>query len=231
MNIISQGKIFLSNQRGITENDLIKRHSTFNFDSFFNPAKEPIGELYALHDDVLAPNASINLYTREKGFVLIVPLTGHINYFRENGNKTEIHIGNAMIAFLEKNSFIRLQNPYEEELINYLMIGIKTDQVRANEEEILSIDISNLNQLHTITATTIPFKVSFGRFSGSGESEYPINPLNTLYAFVLAGGFEMDGRLLQERDGIALWGTKSIAMEALSNNAMLLLIELPQIAG
>ena len=57
MKTISQGKIFLSDQRGTIESERIKRYSTFNFESFYNPAKEPVGNLYALHDDTLASGA------------------------------------------------------------------------------------------------------------------------------------------------------------------------------
>jgi len=37
--------------------------------------------------------------------------------------------------------------------------------------------------------------------------------------------FEAEGRLLHERDGLALWDTVEIEMEALSNDAIILLIE------
>jgi hypothetical protein len=43
--------------------------------------------------------------------------------------------------------------------------------------------------------------------------------------FVLNGAFEAKGCLLHERDGLALWDTNEIEMEALSNDAMMLVIE------
>jgi hypothetical protein len=67
-----------------------------------------------------------------------------------------------------------------------------------------------------------------GRFKGRGENGYSLSPSSALYSFVLAGVFEIDGRLLHERDGIALWATDKIEMEALSNDAILLTIELPE---
>ena len=42
---------------------------------------------------------------------------------------------------------------------------------------------------------------------------------------MIAGAFEAEGRLLYERDGLALFDTNKIEMEALSNDAMMLLIE------
>ena len=42
---------------------------------------------------------------------------------------------------------------------------------------------------------------------------------------MIAAAFEAEGRLLHERDGLALFDTNEIEMEALSNDAMMLLIE------
>ena len=231
MNIISQGKIFLSDQRGIIESERIKRYSTFNFESFNNPAKEPVGNLYALHDDMLAPAASINLYTREQGYVILVPITGSIKYTDEHENETEVEVGKSLMVFLEKDSFITLKNPYDDALINYLMIAIKSEEKKPNALTFLDIDLSDLNKMNLITPDKTPFKVSIGRFKGRGESEYTTNKTSILYCFVLAGAFEIDGRLLHDRDGIALFSTDTIETEALSDNALLLTIELPQQAN
>lgn len=231
MNTISQGKIFLSDQRGIIESERIKRYSTFNFESFNNPAKEPVGNLYALHDDMLAAGASINFYTREQGYVIIVPITGSISYADEQGNEAEIEVGKSLIAFLEKDAFISLKNPYNDAVINYLMIAIKVDEKRPNTLTFSDIDLSELNKMSLITTDVKSFKVSIGRFKGRGENEYRIHHSSTLYCFVLAGAFEIDGRLLHDRDGIALSATGSVEMEALSDNALLLTIELPEQAS
>ncbi|RZK75404.1 MAG: hypothetical protein EOO92_16310 [Pedobacter sp.] len=135
------------------------------------------------------------------------------------------------MVFLEKDSFITLKNPYDDVLINYMMIAIKSEEKKPNSLTFLDIDLSDLNKMNLITPDQTPFKVSIGRFQGRGENEYTINKTSMLYCFVLAGAFEIDGRLLQDRDGIALYSTDIIEMEALSDNALLLTIELPQQAN
>lgn len=228
MKIISQGKIFLSDQRSVTENERIKRYSTFNFDNIYNPAKEPIGNLYALHDDTLAPNASINFFHREQGYVIIIPILGSIRYFDEEENQIDIEVGKSVMIFHKENSFFKLHNPYPNATISYLIIAIKSEEEHASSPAFLDIDLSKPNQLDIITSDTVPFKIGVGRFKSRGENEYSLSPSSALYSFVLAGVFEIDGRLLHERDGIALWATDKIEMEALSNDAILLTIELPE---
>ena len=43
---------------------------------------------------------------------------------------------------------------------------------------------------------------------------------------VIEGAFEVHGRLLHARDGLALWDTSIAEIEALSNDAIILLVEL-----
>ena len=44
--------------------------------------------------------------------------------------------------------------------------------------------------------------------------------------FVIHGAFEVENRLLESRDGLAIWNTDRIELEALSNEAILLLLEI-----
>lgn len=228
MKIISQGKIFLSDQRSVTENERIKRYSTFNFDNIYNPAKEPIGDLYALHDDMLAPDASINFFHREQGYVIIIPILGTITYFDEEENQFDIEVGKSAMIFHQESSFFKLKNPYPDVTISYLIVAIKSDKEYSSTPSFLNIDLSKPNHLNFITEENVPFKIGVSRFKGRGENDYTLPPASILYAFVLVGAFEIDGRLLHERDGLAIWDTDKVEMEALSNDAILLTIELPE---
>lgn len=226
MNTISQGKIFLSNQRSIIESDRIKRYSTFNFEGVQNPAKEAIGNLYAIHDDTLNPNSDFNFYTRQQGYIFIVPISGNISYIDEQKNETLVEVGKSLLVYLDKNAYIQLKNRYREETINYLMIALKSDEIPQRSLAVLNIDLSQANHLQSVTSASLTFKISIGRYKGRGVGKYTISSSSTLYCFVLAGTFEIDGRMLNNRDGIALSATEKIEIEALSDNAMLLTIEL-----
>lgn len=226
MNTISQGKIFLSNQRSIIESDRIKRYSTFNFEGLQNPAKEAIGNLYAIHDDTLNPNSDFNFYTRQQGYIFIVPISGNISYIDEQKNETLVEVGKSLLVYLDKNAYIQLKNRYQEETINYLMVALKSEEIPQRSLAVLNIDLSQANHLQSITSASLTFKIGIGRYKGRGGSKYAISSSSTLYCFVLAGTFEIDGRMLNNRDGIALSATEKIEIEALSDNAMLLTIEL-----
>lgn len=66
-----------------------------------------------------------------------------------------------------------------------------------------------------------------GKFAGREEATYQILNPSGLFAFVIAGEFEVQYRLLQAGDGLALWGLQQVELEALSNDAIILLVEVP----
>jgi quercetin 2,3-dioxygenase len=72
----------------------------------------------------------------------------------------------------------------------------------------------------------LPFQLSIGKFSGRGDTTYTLNEKGAgLFLFVIEGAFEADGRLLHPRDGLALWDTEKVEIEALSNDAIIVAIE------
>jgi redox-sensitive bicupin YhaK (pirin superfamily) len=49
--------------------------------------------------------------------------------------------------------------------------------------------------------------------------------------YVIEGAFEVQYRLLHARDGLALWEAERVEWEALSNDAILLVLEVPLLDG
>ena len=73
----------------------------------------------------------------------------------------------------------------------------------------------------------MPATLSVGKFSGRAETVYHSKQSSAnVFVFVLEGAFEVEGRLLHARDGLALWQTTAVEMEALSNDALVMLVEM-----
>ena len=58
------------------------------------------------------------------------------------------------------------------------------------------------------------------------KSKRKANHPNGIYAFVLEGDVEIEGEQLNKRDGIGIWDTSSIKVQA-NENARVLLMEIP----
>ncbi|TCC93353.1 hypothetical protein EZ428_00860 [Pedobacter frigiditerrae] len=226
MKSVSKGKIFLADQRGLKETNKIKRYSTFNFEGFKTPDKTSVGKLYMLNDEMLAGYQKTCFEVDRDSYIIILPITGAVNYLDDSENETDVDVEEAVIVYVEQGANITLSNPFESNIVNYLCIGIDAQEPMENNPQFSSFDLSIKNKLHKINVIEVPFILNIGRFDGRKEVNYNLNKSAKLFAFVITGAFEVDGRLLHEKDGLALWNTEEIELEALSNNAVILVIEL-----
>jgi hypothetical protein len=234
----SSAKIFLSEQRGTIGSDRHTRHCTFNFDSYMNEYKYPFGDLYLFNDEVIAPGSSaMGMDVKVSSYVILIPITGDLLYKGTNGGHLNITIGQILISCLPSGATFQVENPYEKDEINFLQIRIKAKSTSANPfTRLLDFDLKgNQNSLIDLTnnldttrrTSKIPFRLSIGQFAGRKEAVYKMNNTrSSLFSFVLAGAFELESRLLHPRDGLALWKTNEIELEALSDNALILTVEL-----
>lgn len=231
MSTLTPGTIYLADRRGFAQANGLQRYSTLNFGNYYDDARHPVGRLKAFNDEMLAGLQSTATNVDEATYIVIIPVTGALNYGDTLGSKTVVDVGEVYVSYLTAQSSYTLSNPYEVDWINYLQIHIQADTLEEDRINMLfELDLdAKPDNLATVIPTTnniLPFALSIGRFSGRKEAIYRPKSGSQLFAFALAGAFEMQGRLLHERDGLALWNAAEVDLEALSNNALILIIEL-----
>jgi hypothetical protein len=229
----SKGKMFLADERGLNETEWFRSLNTFNFGRYFNEHKHPFGDIYVVNDDVLDAVRTLRMLIEEDSYVVLLPVMGAIAYRNSPDNGSLITAGQIEILTLEKGETIEISNPFDEGLVNLLQIWIKTGKSMVKKGPLFSTYNVNdcLNNLIKISPGSLsevhfPFGISIGKFSGRGETTYQLKNKNSgLFVFVIEGAFEVEGRLLHARDGLALWEIEKVEMEALSNDAIIMAIE------
>jgi redox-sensitive bicupin YhaK (pirin superfamily) len=237
MMVQTKAKIFLADERGLNETAWFRSWNTFNFGKYQQEHKKPFGDMYVLNDDTLEGGRSLSMLSEEKSYVILLPVIGAIGYKDSLGNESLIAAGQLHLIALDKGVTIQIINPFKEEMVNFLQLWIKADATTQTVHPYLSTyDVNEFaNDLVEVSPKSIgeldlPFSISIGKFSGRGETIYQSKNNNTgLFVFVIEGAFEVEGRLLHARDGLALQDIEQVEMEALSNDAILLIIELPAI--
>ena len=69
-----------------------------------------------------------------------------------------------------------------------------------------------------------------GYFDYGASFSYPVHqPGNGVYAFVIEGRLSVDGKELSARDGLGIWESERIEIKGLSEDARLLIMEVPMI--
>ncbi|GAB3873264.1 hypothetical protein GCM10028824_24680 [Hymenobacter segetis] len=226
------GKIFLADERGLAESDRFRRYSTFSFGPWAHPHKGPFGRLYGLNEETLAGGHALDFTVVEASHVVVIPITGAVALGSFGQSETTVSVEETTVLTLPAGSTLRVRNPYNTELVSLLYLWLLADAPVANSSEqrgsFNSEAIHNqLTRLLPATANPLPFTVSLGRFAGRQEAIYQLeNPANTVFVFALAGAFEVESRLMHEKDGLALWNVAEIELEALSNDALILVLEM-----
>lgn len=225
----AKAKIFLADERGLNQTNQFRSENTFCFGNYRDENKKPFGKIYVLNDDMLTGGQSMRLMAEEKTWAIVLPVAGAVECKINESKEELVAAGQAISYLLDAGDVIEIKNPFVSDTVNFLQLWM-----RATDENELATGIytyadlnGSMNELVPALSKTAPgFSVHIGKFSGRGETVYNITGNNAgCFLFILNGAFEAAGRLLHDRDGLAIWDTREIDMEALSSDAILLLVE------
>ncbi|MGI4865565.1 MAG: hypothetical protein ACRYFZ_16710 [Janthinobacterium lividum] len=237
------GKIFLADQRGLVESSLFRRQSTFNFGAFQNEHKQSFGRLYGLNEETLAGGHAVEFVVAQDSYIVLLPITGAVEFSTGGGASGTAEVEQIINLAVLAGTTLRLCNPFAGELVSVLHIWLQAPPLAApavalttvfgqllEEQENELLELLSFEAVPGQAAAftqALPFALSLGRFMGRQETGYKVKqPGNSLFAFIIAGAFELEGRLMHEKDGVALWQVEEIELEALSNHALVLVLEL-----
>lgn len=229
----SQAKMFLAGERGHNQTEFYRSYNTFNFGFYQHEHKAPFSKLYVFNDDTLAAGNSVTMQIEEPTIVVLLPIVGSIEYTDSYTNTGIVSPGEVIILELDSDSKFTLTNPYQNDLINFIQLWIKRDLGSGlNKPQLHNFDLhSQLN--HLLPCFTLGLGVGkingyVAQFAGREEAVFKLNqPGKAVFAFVIDGAFEFQYRLLHPRDAVAVWHVNEVELEALSNNAIILLLEIP----
>ncbi|WP_442592011.1 hypothetical protein ACSBL2_12370 [Pedobacter sp. AW31-3R] len=184
-----------------------------------------------LKDEELKGSGRLEMQIDEASQVVIVPITGDLFYELPGVPGAEVNVGQVQVLSVPAKGQLLLTNPYFSDAINFLVIRMTDPSiVQPVIYEPADFDfVQHHNLLTDLLVSQIfkdlPFRLHLGRFSGRAEAVYETEDRQCrCFAFAIAGAFEIEGRLLHPRDGLTLWNTNTIEIEALSNHAILLMI-------
>ncbi len=227
----NEAKIFLSKDRTVTVTGWMKSCALFSNMAY---EKTSFGHLYNAQDDVLSSRRTLNFIAAYDADLIILPVAGTIIYSDSCGNDAVIETGKVQYFSVKQNAQVKIFNPYEEEYVNFIRLWLKPGSLNSiintacfsferesNKNKLLRLFVGYNNEQQ-------PVNFYIGKFDGRKEALLNISkPGNMVFVFVIEGAFEVQYRLLETRDALALWNADAVDIEALSNNAVLLIAELP----
>ncbi len=219
-----QAKIFLADERGVTETEWFRSYNTFNFGSYQNENKAPVEKLYVCNDDTLAGGKIFILTVEEDTQLIILPVVGAVNFAKDESAAFTVNSGEVFCTFLKQGEKFELTNPYPNELVNFLQLWIKAEDDNSQLTQLHHFDIDVYK--NSAVSINLPLPFSITKLEGRKEIIYvPVKKSSCVFAFAIQGAFETEGILMHPRDSVAFWNYKQIEIAALSSDAIIFLLE------
>jgi hypothetical protein len=123
-----------------------------------------------------------------------------------------------------ENDVLTIKNNLEGERADILIIELKSKK-HDNSFRIKDLNIDFRNSFIQI-AEDVDYPNFIGLYDGRKEDQYVLyHPQRSVFGMVINGAFEFQNRLLETRDAILLNEIDRLEFEALSENALLLFLE------
>ncbi|MHA4737333.1 pirin family protein [Dyadobacter sp. MSC1_007] len=226
----TDAQIYLEGLRGEFQTDGFRSFRTLNFEEYCTTDREAVGALEVLSDETLMPECSYELYSAKNCQIILLPMVGAIEVEERGKEPKFVNSGEAMFLNITPDCIYTITNPYTDEPVNYLQIRINDNPLLSTPMPLSGIttqfDLSKVNVLLPIPGHDGSSAHLFiGKYDGREEGIFTIkNPDQKAFIFIIEGAFEVQNRLLEKRDGLALGNVREIEFEALSDGAVLLII-------
>lgn len=217
---------------------LESRHS-FSFASYHNPERMHFGVLRVLNDDSVAEGMGFGTHPHDNMEIISIPLEGDLEHKDSMGNTTVIKNGDIQVMSAGTGVQHSEYNRNKDKMVKFLQIWVfpnmknvtpRYDQITLNLEDrknrLKQILSPNANDEGVWIHQDAWFHI--GKFDKDFSINYNIKKSgNGVYSFIIKGDITIDGTILNERDGFGIWDTDKISLKANSQDAEVLLMEVP----
>ena len=212
----SSATIFLADQR-----DVVEQENATVFKPYAERLPAWLEKLSLFEDIILTGAGSYTVEVSWAGWLMLLPVAGAV---RLAGHDLVV-AGQVFWLPVQKGQAVHIRNPFSEGNINVVLAGFA--EQKGPEPLLLTFPINDQpGQLLPVSPGLSGASIFIGKFQGREEEKLDLLQEKGLFVTVLAGVFEVAGRLLHERDALAVWDCEAIDLEALSNEALVLCVKM-----
>ncbi|NVN95063.1 MAG: pirin family protein [Bacteroidetes bacterium] len=216
---------------------LHSRH-TFSFANYYNPERMHFGALRVLNDDIVSRGEGFGMHPHDNMEIISIPLQGDLEHKDNLGNIAVIRKGDIQVMSAGTGIFHSEYNHNKDTDVNFLQIWVLTNKKNASPRyDQKSIrDMEKENTFFQILSPNADDQgvwiyqdawFHLGYFKAAHTESYHFKKEgNGLYIFLLEGQIEVDGQILDKRDGYGIWDTDKVTVTA-TKDASILLMEVP----
>ena len=228
-----------ADSRGAANHGWLQSFHTFSFANYYNPSRIHFGALRVLNDDTVSGGMGFGEHPHDNMEIISIPLEGDLEHKDSMGNTTVIRNGDIQVMSAGTGIYHSEYNRNKDATVKFLQIWVFPNKknVTPRYDQITMNPADRQNQFQQVLSPNpedagvwIHQDAWFhlGKFDQDFSVNYSIKKEgNGLYVFVLSGEFEVDGQVVQTRDGLGIRHASNVSFKALSPGAEVLLMEVP----
>jgi redox-sensitive bicupin YhaK (pirin superfamily) len=225
--------------RGDANHGWLHSRHTFSFANYYNPERMHFGVLRVLNDDFVEAGMGFGTHPHDNMEIISIPLEGDLEHKDSMGNVAVIKNGDVQVMSAGTGITHSEYNKNKDKPVKFLQIWVFPNRknVKPRYDQITLNLADRRNKLQQILSPNAGDDgvwihqdawFHLGKFDEGFSSDYSIKKNgNGVYAFVLKGDITIDETVLNEMDGLGIWNTDKISIKANSQDAEILLIEVP----
>ncbi len=228
-----------ADSRGAANHGWLQSFHTFSFANYYNPSRIHFGALRVLNDDTVSGGMGFGEHPHDNMEIISIPLEGDLEHKDSMGNTTVIRNGDIQVMSAGTGIYHSEYNRNKDATVKFLQIWVFPNKknVTPRYDQITMNPADRQNQFQQVLSPN-PEDAGvwvhqdawfhLGKFDQDFSVDYSIKKEgNGLYVFVLSGEFEVDGQVIQTRDGLGIRQASDVSFKALSPGAEVLLMEVP----
>jgi len=224
-----------ANTRGHANHGWLDTYHTFSFGHYYDPERMHFGALRVLNDDSVEAGKGFGTHPHDNMEIVSIPLEGDLEHKDSMGNKAVIREGEIQVMSAGTGVFHSEYNLNQDQQVKFLQIWIFPNK-KDMEPRYDQLSIRDLEQENKFSQILSPRKQDqgvwihqdawfhIGNFEAGKSATYSLNREdNGVYIFLLEGELEVEGQLMEKRDGMGIQGANEITFTSCKASRALLM--------
>jgi hypothetical protein len=225
--------------RGMANHGWLTSRHTFSFANYHNPDRMHFGVLRVLNDDIVAGGNGFPTHPHDNMEIISIPLSGDLEHKDSMGNVAVIRQGDIQVMSAGKGITHSEYNKNRDKEVRFLQIWMfpnkksvapRYDQIKVDEAKLKNRFQQILSPRADDAGVWVHQSAWFhlGQFDKGKKARYALKDAakNGVYAFLIEGDATINGQALNKRDGLGIWNTAALDIQA-NSSARILLMEVP----
>lgn len=227
-----------ADSRGKANHGWLQSYHSFSFAGYYNPERVHFGALRVLNDDTVSAAMGFDTHPHDNMEIISIPLEGDLEHRDSMGNVAVIRKGDIQVMSAGTGIYHSEFNHNKDQAVKFLQIWVFPNK-RMVQPRYDQITLDPADRINTVQQVLSPDPNDAGVWihqnawfhlskpDNGVKLEYQLKQSgNGVYVFVLEGDVNVNGQILNRRDGLGITGTNGFEIEGV-NGAELLLMEVP----